>query len=42
LRAVQAIINDSGQSANLRFSTADFPEAELTQEELDNLMAVLA
>jgi microcystin synthetase protein McyA len=41
LRTVQEIIQETQQSATPLFSTADFPAAELSQQELDNLMAVL-
>ena len=41
LRAIKEIIQETRQSTTPLFSTADFPAAELSQQELDNLMAVL-
>jgi microcystin synthetase protein McyA len=41
LSAVKEIIRETRQSTTPLFSTADFPAADLSQEELDNLMAVL-
>ena len=41
LRAIKEIIQETQQSTTHLFSTADFPEAELSQQELDKLMAVL-
>jgi microcystin synthetase protein McyA len=41
LRAVKEIIEETRQSTTPLFSTADFPAAELSQQELDDLMAVL-
>jgi non-ribosomal peptide synthase protein (TIGR01720 family) len=41
LRAIKEIIQETRQSTTHLFSTADFPEAELSQQELDKLMAVL-
>jgi non-ribosomal peptide synthase protein (TIGR01720 family) len=41
LRAIKEITQEMRQSTTHLFSTADFPEAELSQQELDKLMAVL-
>jgi amino acid adenylation domain-containing protein/non-ribosomal peptide synthase protein (TIGR01720 family) len=41
LRAIKEIIQETSQSTTPLFSTADFPAAGLSQQELDNLMAVL-
>ncbi len=41
LRAIREIIQETRQSTTHLFSAADFPEAELSQQELDKLMAVL-
>jgi len=41
LRTIKEIIQETRQSTTHLFSTADFPEAGLSQEELDKLMAVL-
>jgi non-ribosomal peptide synthase protein (TIGR01720 family) len=41
LRAIKEIIQETRQSTTHLFSTSDFPEAELSQEELDKLMTVL-
>jgi len=41
LRAIREIIQETRQSTTHLFSTSDFPEAELSQEELDKLMTVL-
>jgi amino acid adenylation domain-containing protein/non-ribosomal peptide synthase protein (TIGR01720 family) len=41
LRAISEIIRETRQSTTHLFSTADFPDAELSQQELDKLMAVL-
>ena len=41
LRAIKEIIQETRRSTTHLFSTADFPEAELSQQELDKLMAVL-
>ena len=41
LSAIKEIIQETRQSTTNLFSTADFPEAGLSQQELDKLMAVL-
>jgi amino acid adenylation domain-containing protein/non-ribosomal peptide synthase protein (TIGR01720 family) len=41
LRAIKEIIQETRQSTTHLFSTTDFPDAELSQQELDKLMAVL-
>jgi non-ribosomal peptide synthase protein (TIGR01720 family) len=41
LRAIREIIHETRESTTHLFSTADFPDAELSQQELDKLMAVL-
>ncbi len=41
LGAIKEIIQETRQSTTQLFSAADFPDAELSQQELDKLMAVL-
>jgi non-ribosomal peptide synthase protein (TIGR01720 family) len=41
LRAIREIIQETRQSTTPLFSAADFPAAGLSQQELDNLMAIL-
>jgi non-ribosomal peptide synthase protein (TIGR01720 family) len=41
LHAIKELIDETRQSTTHLFSTADFPDAELSQQELDKLMAVL-
>jgi non-ribosomal peptide synthase protein (TIGR01720 family) len=41
LRAIKEIIHETRQATTHLYSAADFPEAELSQQELDNLLAVL-
>ena len=41
LRAIREIIQETRQSTTHLFSTADFPDAGLSQQELDKLMTVL-
>jgi non-ribosomal peptide synthase protein (TIGR01720 family) len=42
LRAMVEEGEDEEAEEEMKYSTADFPEAELTQEELDNLMTRLS
>jgi non-ribosomal peptide synthase protein (TIGR01720 family) len=41
LHAIKEIIHETRQGTTQLFSTADFPDAGLSQQELDKLMAVL-